>query len=181
MSIPTLKTHRLILRPFEISDAPEVQRLAGDHAIAEMTLLIPHPYEDGMAEDWISTHAPTFEAGEGVTFAITLRADGTLLGAISLMAIAPGHQAELGYWIGVPYWGQGYATEAARAVVDYAFTTLNLARVHAHHFAHNPASGKVLRKIGMKYEGCRRRHVHKWGQLEDIEMYGVLKEEWDIR
>ncbi len=179
--LPTLKTHRLILRPFTLEDAPEVTRLAGDRAIAETTRQIPHPYEEGMAGEWIGTHAAKFEVGEEINFAVTLRADGTLLGAISLMNIEKGHQAELGYWIGVPYWGHGYATEAARCVVDYALTTLNLARVHAHHLSRNPASGKVMRKIGMKFEGCRRRHFLKWGQFEDIEMYGILREEWDPR
>ncbi len=140
--------------------------------------MIPHPYEEGMAEEWISTHAATFEAGRAVDFAITLRADGSLLGAIGLRDISVGHQAELGYWIGVPYWGQGYCTEAARAVIVYAFTTLDLFRVHAHHFSCNPASGQVLRKLGMKHEGCLRRHILKWGQFEDIEMYGILREEW---
>jgi [ribosomal protein S5]-alanine N-acetyltransferase len=179
MTSPTLITPRLILRPFNLADAPAVQCLAGERSIAETTLLIPHPYEEGIAEKWIETHAATFESGTGVTFAITSKADGILIGAISLMDISAGHQAEIGYWIGVPYWGQGYCTEAARAVVEYVFTTLNLVRVHAHHFTRNPASGKVLRKIGMKYEGCRRRHVHKWGQFEDIEMYGILREEWE--
>lgn len=175
---PTLSTPRLILRPFVLTDAPEVRRLAGDRAIAATTLLIPHPYEEGMAEEWIATHAATFESGTGVTFAITSKADGTLIGAISLMDITAGHQAEIGYWIGVPYWGQGYCTEAARAVIEYAFNTLGLVRIHAHHFSRNPASGQIMRKLGMKYEGCRRHHVLKWGQLEDIEMYGILRQEW---
>ena len=179
MTFPTLETPRLILRPFTLSDAPAVQCLAGERAIAATTLLIPHPYEEGMAEEWIATHSVNFETGKGLTFAITGKEDGTLIGAISLMDISAGHQAEIGYWIGVPYWGQGYATEAARVVVEYAFSTLNLARVHAHHFTRNPASGKVLRKLGLKYEGCRRQHVLKWGQLEDIEMYGILREEWE--
>jgi RimJ/RimL family protein N-acetyltransferase len=175
---PTLSTPRLILRPFVLSDASEVRRLAGERAVAEPTLQIPHPYEEGMAEEWIGTHAATFEEGRGVTFAITSKAEGTLFGAISLMDIAAGHQAEVGYWIGVPYWGQGYCTEAARAVVEYAFNTLSLIRVHAHHLTRNPASGRVMLKIGMKHEGCRRRHVLKWGQFEDIELYGILREEW---
>ena len=75
---PTLHTQRLILRPFEIADARDVQRLAGDRAIADTTLNIPHPYEDGMAEQWIATHQPQFEAGEGRILLLCFRQPGNL-------------------------------------------------------------------------------------------------------
>lgn len=178
-TIPTLVTERLVLRPFAPDDAREVQRLAGDRAIADTTLHIPHPYLDGMAEQWIATHQDTFDKGQGVTFAITKRSDGTLVGAISLMAMAKGHQAELGYWIGVPYWRQGYCTEAGRAVLEYAFTELGLVRVHACHLSRNPASGRVMRKLGMRHEGCRRGHAMKWARTEDVELNGILKSDSD--
>jgi len=176
---PTLETERLILRPFELADAQEVQRLAGTREIAATTLNIPHPYEDGMAEEWIGTHQEAFEQGRGVTFAITIRGEGRLIGAISLMDIRPGHQAELGYWIGEPYWNQGFCTEAARAVVVYGFRVLGLNRVHACHLSRNPASGRVLQKLGMAHEGRRRQHVQKWGAFEDLELYGMLRREWE--
>ena len=175
----TLETARLLLRPFKVVDAPEVQRLAGDRAVADTTLHIPHPYRDGVAEEWIGTHQALFDEGKGAHFAITLRSDGSLLGAITLMGMAPGHQAELGYWIGRPYWNQGYCTEAARAVLAYAFSDLGLIRVHACHIARNPASGRVMQKSGMTREGCRRQHVRKGGQSEDVELYGILKAEWN--
>ena len=177
-SRPTLDTSRLRLRPFELSDAAEVQRLAGARAIADTTLAIPHPYEDGVAETWISTHQENFDGGKGVNFAITRKSDVALIGAIGLMNIAAGHQAELGYWIGEPYWSQGFCTEAAQAVLDYAFQRLDLIRVHAHHLSRNPASGRVMQKIGMTHEGCQRSHVIKWGRPEDIEIYGILKQDW---
>ena len=79
-----LTTDRLLLRPFTLSDAPTVQRLAGDRDIASTTLNIPYPYEDGMAEEWIKKHSEQFEQREEVTFAITLRQDKALIGAISL-------------------------------------------------------------------------------------------------
>ena len=118
--IPTLETERLILRPFRLEDAAEVQRFAGDRSIADTTLNIPHPYEAGMAEEWISKHRPDFEDGKGVTFAITRKSDGSLIGAIGLMGMVKGHQAELGYWIGQPYWSQGFCTEAGAAVLAFA-------------------------------------------------------------
>src|SRR5882724_11778597 len=82
---PTLKTKRLVLRPFELSDAPRVKLLAGDRDVAAMTLLIPHPYEDGIAEAWIGLHQERFENGQEIVFAITLKASGELIGAIGLV------------------------------------------------------------------------------------------------
>ena len=177
-TIPTLETERLLLRPFCQSDAAEVTRLAGDRSVAATTSNIPHPYNESMACEWIERHQPTFEKDEGVAFAITLKADGSLVGAISLMGMVKGHRAELGYWIGKPYWGLGYCTEAAREVLEYAFGVLRLSRVHASHFARNPASGRVMQKVGMRSEGCCRQHIQKWGQLEDLEIYGILEQEW---
>lgn len=177
--IPRLETKRLILRPFENADAADVMRLAGDRAIADTTLNIPHPYREGMAEDWISSHQDSFNQGRGVTFAVTRKSDGALIGAVSLMGMTRDHQAELGYWVGKPHWKQGYCTEAARAVLKFAFCDLALVRVHASHFTRNPASGRVMQKIGMRKEGCRRQHVTKWGKLEDLDLYGILKQEWE--
>ena len=171
---PTLKTERLILRPFSLDDGPVVKRLAGDRDIASTTARIPHPYEDGMAEAWISTHHEQYEKGESVVFAMTLREDRTLVGAIGLELRPENAQGELGYWVGKPYWNCGYCTEAAREVLWYAFGTLGLNRVYAQHFGRNPASGRVLRKIGMKHEGSLRRHFKKWEKYEEVEWYGIL-------
>ena len=175
---PTLKTERLILRAFTLMDAPEVQRLAGEWQVARALLSVPHPYEEGMAEEWISEQHPTFERGEGVNFAVVLRERGELCGSCGLLINSRDANAELGYWIGVPYWGQGYATEAAREVVRYGFEQLGLHRIYAAHFGNNPASGRVLRKIGMSYEGTRREHHRKWGEYEDRVEYGLLVGEW---
>jgi [ribosomal protein S5]-alanine N-acetyltransferase len=171
---PTLQTERLVLRAFTREDAPDVQRLAGAREIARMTLLIPHPYADGAAEEWISTHRPAYEAGEHVTFAVVLREEGTLVGSITLGLNPRDDNAELGYWIGVPYWGRGYCTEAAREMVRYGFEELGLHRIHASHFGSNPASGRVMQKVGMRYEGTGREHYRKWGDYEDRVDYGLL-------
>jgi RimJ/RimL family protein N-acetyltransferase len=174
---PTLVTARLRLRPFHPDDAADVRRLAGAPEVADTTLNIPHPYEEGMAEAWIATHQPEYEAGRLATFAITL-ADGTLVGAIGLRIRREHERAELGYWVGVPYWNRGYATEAARAMVTFAFSGLGLHRVNAHHMTRNPGSGRVMQKVGMRHEGTLRQHVRKGGRFEDIEMYAVLRSEW---
>ena len=174
---PTLETERLVLRPFEPGDASRVQLLAGEREIAATTVRIPHPYEDGMAEDWIATHQDDFEKGVSVNFAITLKDTSELVGAIGLMLNRDHENAEMGYWIGKPYWNHGYCTEAARAVLHYAFAELRLNRVFAHHFSRNTASGRVMQKLGMRHEGRRRQHVKKWGQFIDSEMYGILRNE----
>ncbi len=175
---PRLQTGRLILRAFTLKDAPDVKRLAGEWEVARTLLSVPHPYEDGMAEEWISQHGSVFERGEGVNFAVVLRERGDLCGACGLLINPRDASAELGYWIGVPYWGRGYATEAAREVVRYGFEQLWLHRIYAAHFGNNPASGRVLRKIGMSYEGTRREHHRKWGEYEDRVEYGLLVGEW---
>ena len=175
---PTLKTERLLLRGFTLKDAPDVQRLAGERDVARTLLSVPHPYEDGIAEEWISGQRPAFERGEGVNFAVVLRERRELCGSCGMLINSRDANAELGYWIGVPYWGQGYATEAAREVVRYAFEQLGLHRIYAAHFGTNPASGRVLQKIGMSYEGTRREHHRKRGEYEDRVEYGLLVGEW---
>jgi len=174
-SIPALETPRLLLRPFTLDDAPVVQRLAGARSIADMTLNVPHPYEDGMAEQWISMHRPSFELGVLLPLAICVRATGELAGAISLKVDREANGAELGYWLGEPYWGQGYCSEAAAAIVRHGFDVMGLNRIHASHFARNPASGRVMQKIGMRHEGVARQHVRKSDRYEDLVLYGLLR------
>ncbi|MCG3179847.1 MAG: putative ribosomal N-acetyltransferase YdaF [Phycisphaerae bacterium] len=176
-SQPILRTARLVLRPFTMEDGPRVRELAGDQRIAETTLHIPHPYPDGAAEEWIAKHQEAFDAGRMAVFAVTLSETGELIGSIGLEIRRQHNHAEMGYWIGADYWGRGYCTEAARAVVDYAFDELGLVRVHAHYLARNPASGRVMQKLGMRHEGTLRSHVLKNGRYEDCEVYGLLREE----
>jgi [ribosomal protein S5]-alanine N-acetyltransferase len=176
---PTLETTRLVLRPFSLDDAGDVQRLAGAPEVADTTLNIPHPYEDGMAETWLGTHQARFDAGEGVVFAITLRDMSALIGAIGLEITKRHRRAEMGYWVGVPYWGQGYCTEAAQAVVAYGFRELDLHKVVATHLVRNPASGRVMQKAGMQREGLMRQHQLNGERFEDLVIYGLLREEWE--
>lgn len=187
-TLPEIRTARLLLRPFRPDDAPRVRELAGEREIAATTTNIPHPYEEGMAEAWIGAQAERRAAGQGVVFAVQLRPDltrredalepGALVGAVGLELDPQNRQAELGYWIGRPCWNRGLASEAARAVLRYGFEELGLNRIHASHFGNNPASGRVLARIGMVREGCRRRHVRKWGRYEDLVLYGVLADEF---
>ena len=178
-SAPPLLTKRLLLRSLILEDATDVQRLAGDRDIAATLPNMPHPYEDGMAEKWIRSCYERFEKDEVLNFAITLRTEKKLIGGIALRLDQENESGELGYWIGKRYWSHGYCTEAAKAVVAYSFEVLKLNRVHAKYFKRNIASGRVLEKIGMQYEGCFREHVKKWDNFEDLMGYGMLKADYD--
>lgn len=172
---PVLRTPRLLLRPLTLADASAVQRLAGDPAVGDTALDLPHPFEDGMAEAWISTHAEQFAAGTLAVFGVVSADGAELYGAAGLMIEPPHRRAELGYWIGTAYWGRGYATEAAGAVIRYGFDELGLQRIHANHLVRNPGSGRVLQKLGMRYEGSLRNHAWHLGAFEDLALYGILR------
>jgi RimJ/RimL family protein N-acetyltransferase len=121
---PVLETDRLVLRPYRLADAADLQRLAGDRLIAATTATIPHPYPDGEAEAFIGAHEARWRDGTHLTCAVTERGVDTLVGAVGLVFAAEHARAELGYWIAVPAWGRGYATEASMALCEYGFATL---------------------------------------------------------
>jgi RimJ/RimL family protein N-acetyltransferase len=179
---PTLETERLVLRPLTPDDAPTLARRAGRREIPDTTISIPHPYSEQQAREWIAGHADFFTKGKGVVFGMESRHEGTLAGTIGLREIDAEHsQAELGFWVAVEHWGQGYATEAARTVVNFGFEQLGLNRIYAHHMVRNPASGRVLTKIGMKQEGLLRQRVRKWGVFEDVVLLAALRCEWSVK
>jgi RimJ/RimL family protein N-acetyltransferase len=171
---PTLRTDRLTLRPFQPGDAPVVERLAGEFAVADMTASIRHPYPPGGAERWIAKRAEQWSAAQQVSFAIVDRALEELVGYIGLFLVPRHSRASIGYWIGVPYWGAGYATEAAHAVIDFAFGALALHRVDATYLTRNAASGRVLEKLGMRLEGVHRGESKKRDGFEDISHCAML-------
>jgi RimJ/RimL family protein N-acetyltransferase len=175
-ALPILETTRLNLRPYHEADIAELLPLIGTREVAATTLRIAHPYTEADARAFLElTKEP-----DKIWLAITLRSDGRQIGGAGLR-VEPSHQhAELGYWLGVPYWGQGYATEAAQAMLRYGFEVLGLHRIFASHFTANAASGRILKKLGMRYEGCQREHLRKWDQFVDSELYGVLRREWQI-
>jgi len=157
-----------------------LSRLAGRREIADTTISIPHPYSEEQARQWIAGFADLFAQGKVVVFGMTLKREASLAGTIGLRDIDAEHsQAELGFWVAVEYWGQGYATEAARAVIGFGFGQLGLNRIYAHHMVRNPASGRVLTKVGMKPEGLLRQRVRKWGMFEDVVPLAMLRKEWN--
>lgn len=174
---PTLETARLKLRPYAEADISELLPLIGTREVAATTLRIAHPYTEQDARAFLEMAK---DPGK-IWLAITRRSDGRQIGGIGLRVDQQHQHAELGYWLALPYWAQGYATEAAREMLRYGFEDLQLHRIFASHFKHNPASGHVLKKIGMRYEGCQREHLRKWEQFVDSELYGILRREWEPR
>jgi ribosomal-protein-alanine N-acetyltransferase len=173
----TLETDRLQLRQYTEADIPELIPLIGAHEVAATTLRIAHPYTEQDAKGFLALASDPNK----LWLAITLKNEGRQIGGIGLRVDPAQQHAELGYWLGVNYWGKGYATEAAREMLRYGFEDLGLHRIVASHFKHNPASGHILKKIGMRHEGCQREHLLKWGQFVDSELYGVLRQEWERR
>jgi RimJ/RimL family protein N-acetyltransferase len=175
LSIPLLDTTRLVLRPFEPGDAPAVQQLAGHRAVAATTLNIPHPYPDGAAQEWVAGHAAAAAAERSLTWAIVRRDGDLLMGAISMRLVSAHRRGDLGYWLGVPYWNQGFMTEAARRVIAFGFDELGLHRIQASALPRNTGSWRVMEKADMQREGVQRGYALKAGTFEDVVVYAVLR------
>ena len=177
---PTLHTEKLILRTFTLEDASDVKRLAWNPNVAS-TISIEYPYKDGLAQEWIEIAAKEYIEGNGPSFAVTLRSDGTLIGNVELVVRRhlPHNDAFIGFWIGEPYWNFGYCTEAAKVVIRYGFCECNLDQILAYHFKRNPASGRVLQKIGMLYWDYFPNDTKHWGKWEDQIGYTLSKEQYE--
>ena len=160
--VPALKTARLLLRAPLRSDVPAMMALAGDRRVAENTARIPHPYT---AADAAGLIASINQTGGETVFAIEL--DRALIGMCGLDPRQDG--VELGYWLGVPFWGRGYATEAARALIDYAFDALGYEVLSSGARVSNPASRRVLEKCGFQWTGvqlCRIRAINSAAPID---------------
>lgn len=174
---PTLETARLKLRPFKIEDAGRVQELAGSYEVAKTTLNIPHPYGNGIAEQWISTHQQQFIDLKGITFCIEMKENNEIVGAIGLEVDQRHKRAEMGYWIGIPYWGRGICTEASIRVIEYGFSNLGCHKILGFHLKSNPASGKVMQKSGMEFEGTFKDYFFKDGEFLTVDAYSIIRSE----
>jgi RimJ/RimL family protein N-acetyltransferase len=153
--IPVLATKRLRLRAPGAADAKAIADLINERRIAENTARIPHPYSLADAHAFLGQvnrdpRQPTF---------MVTRPDGTLIGGCGIHVLSGG-EPELGYWIGVPHWGHGYATEAARAVLDHAFGVLGYERLTSRARVSNPASRRVLEKCGFQWTGVSLIRIH---------------------
>lgn len=171
--MPVLETERLVLRAARLGDAKAIAALANDRRIAENTRRIPHPYTVSDAEHFI-TAAGT--ARSETALLVTLR-DGTPIGACGL-GLLDGTVPELGYWLGVPFWGKGYATEAVRAVIDHAFTELDHSALQAGARVTNPASRRVLEKCGFQWTGVGLCRIRAISSSAPIDMFRLDRRIW---
>ncbi|WP_373974174.1 GNAT family N-acetyltransferase [Chitinibacter sp. SCUT-21] len=175
MTLPTLNTERLTLRALQDTDAPYLAELGGEWAVAGNTGRIPHPYTAAMAAEFIAACRDNQLAQREFIFAICANDVPHLLGCVGLSF--EGDVAELGYWLGQPYWGQGFASEAARAVVQFAFQQLKMRRLTSDHLLRNPASGRVLAKLGFEFVGPRLV-IWRDGQTCDLLQYQLNYADW---
>jgi RimJ/RimL family protein N-acetyltransferase len=173
VSLPVLATERLLLRAPCPADAEAVTALINDRRIAENTARIPHPYTVADAEAFFA-HANR-QDGE-VALLITL-ADGEMIGGCGI-ATLNGAAPEIGYWLGVPYWGLGYATEAARALIDHAFGTLGAERLEAGARVSNPASRRVLEKCGFQWTGVALLRIRALGSSAPVDRFQLDRGLW---
>ena len=171
-SISVLETKRLALRMPRLGDAKAMVALANDRRIAENTARIPHPYKLADAENFISG---TNKGLADAVFLITLRGD-TVIGACGVTALDD--QAELGYWLGVPYWGKGYATEALHALIDYVFTDLGHEALNAGARVTNPASRRVLEKCGFQWTGVGLYRINAIKSSAPIDRFRLERGIW---
>jgi RimJ/RimL family protein N-acetyltransferase len=176
---PVLEGGSIRLRPLRVEDAARIVEIAGAREIADTTISVPHPYKPETAVAWIEQAAKQWLAGTGVIFAMETTGERQMVGSIGLREVDRVHlQAELGFFVGVPWWGRGFATTALRILLPFAFGPIGLNRVHAHHMVRNPASGRVLEKVGFRREGLLRQRVRKWGVFEDVVLLALLRSDW---
>jgi RimJ/RimL family protein N-acetyltransferase len=172
--VPVLRTDRLVLRPPRLADARRVAALCSDRRIAENTARIPHPYALSDAHAWIDA---VNQAPGDTTFLIEIGGEAIGCCGVDLRAGLP----EIGYWLGVPFWGHGYATEAAQAVIDYAFTERRLPELHSGARVTNPASRRVLEKLGFLWTGVALCRVRALGTSVPIDRFRLERTVWTLR
>ncbi|MEN6520333.1 MAG: GNAT family N-acetyltransferase [Armatimonadota bacterium] len=174
-----IETERLILRTLRELDAPELFPLINDADVARYMLRVPHPYPENALPEWLKKAEESMERKEQFEFAIILKETGKPIGVCSLDEISWEYEkAELGYWLGKPYWRRGIMTEAAKAVVSFGFDTLKLERIYACCFEQNQTSAKVIQKAGLRYEGCSRHDIKRNGVFINILCFGMIRADY---
>jgi RimJ/RimL family protein N-acetyltransferase len=160
----------VVLEPVDLSHAPPLQILAGDPAIAATTR-IAHPYPPGQAEKFIRVRMREREDGLSWVFAVKLA--GEVVGVCGLLEITTQRMAEIGYWIGRPYWGRGLATLAVADTLRFSFGSMALRQVFAKCLADNHGSRRVLEKNRFRYAGTEPHHVPHWPATTPLLVYRV--------
>ena len=178
MTSEVLLTERLLLRPPEEGDASSIASYLSEWEVAKNLSTPPHPYREEHALAYIAAARSSRADGRGYRFSICRRHDGMLMGITGLQVKENG-ATELGYWIGKPFWGAGYATEAARRLVDFAFGELRLEQLVAGWFFDNPGSGRVLEKAGFVYDGMDERNSLARGHAVQSHCMVLSRAAWE--
>ena len=165
------------MRPLATEDIPIIQRLAAAEEIARHTF-VPHPYPPDAAQEFVRKAQESWRLEEAFVFAILDKGGERFTGCMGLHPAAAHNRAEVGYWIGLPYWGRGLATAALRRLIQFGFEALDLNRIAAGHFPDNPASGRVMQKADMTYEGRLRGSLFHWGEYKDEIRYAIIREDY---
>lgn len=175
-----LCTKRLVLRQFCSGDAQRIHYLLNDKQVARGAHDMPYPFPASAAEEWLVLHEKLVREGRAAVFAVCRQSPAgssdppELIGTVGLAIVDLDQRAEIGYWMGREYWGNGFCTEAVVPVIEYGFEELGLHRIFALHISRNRASARVLEKTGFTKEGVFRQHSRKQGVFEDVVCYGML-------
>lgn len=170
---PRIETERLILSQLKEEDIPSVTKYLQNKIFSDFTSNIPYPYTREHAEFWLKISKEAFDENTGYTFAVRNKEE-QIIGAVGLHD-RDDDKAELGYWMGKSFWNKGYITEAAVALIDFGFRELEINKIYATYFLHNPASGRIMEKIGMEKEALLKQHLKKDDEYFDVLMYSVFK------
>jgi RimJ/RimL family protein N-acetyltransferase len=173
-SIPVLETERLTLRAPRLEDAKTIAALANDRRIAENTLRVPHPYGIADAQSFLTTANAT---DDETVFLITTRNAATVIGACGIARL-DGETPEIGYWLGVPFWGKGHATEAARALIDHALGNLGYDVLLGGARVSNPASRRVLEKCGFQWTGVGLYRIRAIKSSAPVDRFRLDRRLW---
>jgi RimJ/RimL family protein N-acetyltransferase len=174
ITYPRLETQRLILREITVNDALRITTLLNNHKISRYLSRVPYPYTVDDANEWIGLIREKYKDEKQINFAIVEKNSQTYMGSIGFNTNKEHNRASIGYWLGEEYWGRGFVTEAGKELLKYGFEVLDLHRIYCSHFDANPASGKVMQKIGLKYEGRRVEHFYKGDEYFDLIDYGAV-------
>lgn len=173
-----LESERLYLQPFNKEDAFRITELANNKELANI-LGLPHPYELEFAQDWIATQSELIRKGVEYPLTVVSKQSKEIVGTITIRIDKNNNKGEIGYWIGKDYWGKGFATEAVNKIVGFGFNELNLNKIWASAISRNTASIKVLEKAEFQKEGTLRKSRLLFDNYEDVDVYGVLKAEYN--
>ncbi|MDO4546912.1 MAG: GNAT family N-acetyltransferase [Clostridia bacterium] len=172
-----VKTPRLTIRRMTMKDAVDIFEYSRDERVARHVLWSAHT-SIGESRSYIRSMIRRYRAGDAASYAIEFNSTGRVIGTIGFMCYKEEHNCvEIGYSLSRRYWNQGLMTEAVKAVIDYGFDKLNLHRIEAQHEIDNPASGAVMRKAGMKYEGRLRQRLMNKGKYVDVDLYAILSDD----